>query len=149
MVQIEILILAHVFCDTIPPNPIMHELSIAHSLIETVEEALADQPNLKVTGVNLQLGVQSGVEADSLLFCFDIAAADTRLAGATLKIETVLARAFCASCGRDVSPVAPHWYRCPECGAVCAQLSAGRDLQIASVEIVDPDEERLNEAPTA
>lgn len=127
----------------------MHELSIAHSLIETVEEALANQPDLRVIAVNLQLGVLSGVEADSLLFCFDIATADTRLAGAKLQIESVAARAFCASCGHDVSPVAPHWYRCPECRAVCAQLSAGRDLQIASVEVVESNEERANEAPSA
>lgn len=127
----------------------MHELSIAHSLIETVEEALADKPELKVTVVNLQLGVLSGVEQESLLFCFDIATADTRLAGAKLGIELVAARAYCATCGHDVSPVTPHWYRCPECGAVCAQLSAGRDLQIASVEVIENDEERAHEAPSA
>jgi hydrogenase nickel incorporation protein HypA/HybF len=115
----------------------MHELSIAHSLVETVEDALGDQPDLKVTVVNLQLGVLSGVEEESLRFCFDIATSDTRLAGARLDIEHIAARAFCATCGKDVSPVAPHWYRCPDCGSVCAQLSAGRDLQIASVEVVD------------
>lgn len=116
----------------------MHELSIAHSLVETVEDALGDQADLRVTVVNLQLGVLSGVEEDSLRFCFDIATADTRLAGARLDIEHIAARAFCSTCGRDVSPVAPHWYRCPDCGAVCAQLTAGRELLIASVEVVDP-----------
>lgn len=116
----------------------MHELSIAHSLVETVEDALGDRADLKVTVVNLQLGVLSGVEEESLRFCFDIATADTRLAGARLDIEHIAARAFCSTCGKDVSPLAPHWYRCPECGSVCAKLSAGRDLQVASVEIVDP-----------
>lgn len=127
----------------------MHELSIAHSLVETVEQALIAQPDVQVTAVNLQLGVLSGVEADSLLFCFDIATADTRLAGAKLIIETVAARAYCAACDRDVSPVAPHWYRCPECGGACGKLSAGRNLQIESVEVLDPNEETIDEAPLA
>lgn len=127
----------------------MHELSIAHSLVETVEDALNDKPDVKVTAVHLRLGVLSGVEADSLRFCFDIATADTRLVGAKLVIETVPARAFCPVCDRDVSPAAPHWYRCPECGGSCGKLSAGRDLQIASVEVLDPNEETIDEAPLA
>ncbi len=127
----------------------MHELSIAHSLVETVEDALSDKPDVKVTAVYLRLGVLSGVEADSLLFCFDIATGDTRLAGAKLVIEPVPARAYCSACGRDVSPAAPHWSRCPECGGTCGKLSAGRDLQIESVEVLDPNEETIDEAPLA
>ena len=132
----------------------MHELSIAHGLVETVVDALADKPDLRVTVVNLQLGVLAGVEEESLRFCFDIATADTRLAGSRLAIEHVAARAYCATCSTDVTPTPPQWYRCPVCGTVCAQLSAGREMQVTSVEVVDPSdqpsgEEAVDEAPSA
>ena len=50
----------------------MHELSIAHSLVEIAEEAAAKAGVARVTVVHLRLGVLAGVVQDALLFGFEI-----------------------------------------------------------------------------
>ena len=65
----------------------MHELSIALSIIEGVEEELALHPESHVTSVHLRLGPLSGVVKDALLFSWDVACEGTPLEGAALQIE--------------------------------------------------------------
>jgi hydrogenase nickel incorporation protein HypA/HybF len=65
----------------------MHELSIALSIIEGVEEELARHPDSQVIAVHLRLGPLCGVVKEALLFSYDLACEGTRLEGATLQIE--------------------------------------------------------------
>ena len=65
----------------------MHELSIALSLIEGVEEELAKHGSARVSVVHLRLGRLSGVAKQALLFSYDVACEGTRLQGSTLQIE--------------------------------------------------------------
>ena len=65
----------------------MHELSIALSIIEGVEEELTRHPDSQVTAVHLRLGPLSGVVKDALLFSWDIACESTSIEGAKLEIE--------------------------------------------------------------
>lgn len=65
----------------------MHELSIALSIIEGVEEELTRHPDSHVTAVHLRLGPLSGVVKDALLFSWDVACEGTPLEGSTLQIE--------------------------------------------------------------
>jgi hydrogenase nickel incorporation protein HypA/HybF len=66
----------------------MHELSIALSLIDAVCDEL---PRLgagaSVRAIRIRVGPRSGVVADALAFAFDVAVADTPVAGARLEIE--------------------------------------------------------------
>jgi Zn finger protein HypA/HybF involved in hydrogenase expression len=70
------------------PFSVMHELSIALSLIDAVCDEL---PRLgraaTVRSVRIRLGPQAGVVAEALRFAFEVAAADSPLAGARLEIE--------------------------------------------------------------
>ena len=65
----------------------MHELSIALSIIEGVEEELTKHEGASVSVVHLRMGPLSGVAKEALLFSYDIACEGTRLQGSTLKIE--------------------------------------------------------------
>lgn len=65
----------------------MHELSIALSIVEGVEEELAKHDSAHVAAVHLRLGPFSGVAKEALLFSYDVACEGTRLQGSTLKIE--------------------------------------------------------------
>lgn len=65
----------------------MHELSIAVSIVEGVEEELAKHKGARVAAVHLRLGPLSGVAKEALLFSYDVACEGTRLEGSTLKIE--------------------------------------------------------------
>ncbi|MCS6773263.1 MAG: hydrogenase maturation nickel metallochaperone HypA, partial [Thermoflexales bacterium] len=61
----------------------MHELSIALSLVESVESAARQAGAQRVTRIQLQLGALSGVVKEALLFSYDIAAQGTLAEGAT------------------------------------------------------------------
>ena len=55
----------------------MHELSIAHSLVETAVEAAEKAGARRVTRVSLRLGALSGVVRNALEFGYEIAAQST------------------------------------------------------------------------
>ena len=108
----------------------MHELAIAQGVIDQVTQRL---PDGRVTRVRLEIGSLSGVVADSLLFCFDLAAEGTNLAGARLEISETAARCNCRQCGREFTPdgLLPL---CP-CGSADVRVLSGEELRISSVEV--------------
>lgn len=65
----------------------MHELSIALSLVDAVCEDLTRLGDVSVRRVRVRVGPLSGVVADALSFAFEVAAAESAIAGARLDIE--------------------------------------------------------------
>jgi hydrogenase nickel incorporation protein HypA/HybF len=74
------------------------------------------------------------VVREALEFSFDIAAADTPLAGARLEIEALPLIIRCAVCARDVSPAGPSSFRCPHCNTPSADVVQGRELDLVALE---------------
>ncbi|WP_149181516.1 hydrogenase maturation nickel metallochaperone HypA [Streptomyces sp. TRM49041] len=116
----------------------MHELSIATSVVEAVEDVVREHGAEGVESVRLRVGALAGVVPDALRFCFDLAAEGTPVAGAVLVVEDVAARARCAGCDGAFAVGSPPDLTCPECGASAAELLAGRELEIAGVGLVQP-----------
>ena len=66
----------------------MHELSIALSLIDSVCEELPKLgAGVHLRGIRLRVGRLSGVVAAALAFAYEVAAADSAIAGVPLAIE--------------------------------------------------------------
>jgi hydrogenase nickel incorporation protein HypA/HybF len=65
----------------------VHELSIAQSVVEIVERTARENGMDAVSGVALEVGRLSGVDADSLRFAMEAAAPGTMLEGAEVEIE--------------------------------------------------------------
>lgn len=112
----------------------MHELSIAQSVIEAVEQECASRGIGPVESVRLRIGRMSGVLPDSLRFCWDLVTQETSLAGAALDIVVTEPRLCCVSCGRDL-PFDTSIERCPHCGSPDMRVQGGTDLTIDSVEV--------------
>ena len=114
----------------------MHELSIACSIVETVEENLSDE-NSRAVKVLVKIGKMSGVVKDALLFSFDVAAQDTRVQGATLEIEELPVIIHCDKCNTeselDNSPI----FRCAQCGELTGNILQGKEMELVSIEIED------------
>lgn len=109
----------------------MHELSIAESVVEAVLERTGDR---HVTTVRLQVGRLCGVVPDALMFCFELATAGTPLEGAVLQIDHPSGRAHCRDCRSDFT-LHDLILLC-ECGSADVEVTAGRELQVLSVEVV-------------
>ncbi|MCB0208106.1 MAG: hydrogenase maturation nickel metallochaperone HypA [Anaerolineae bacterium] len=115
----------------------MHELSIAHSLVEIAGEA-AYQANAKqVETVTLRLGALSGVVKDALLFSYDIAIENTLLAGSRLHIEELPVVVYCPDCDAQTTLDGVQRFRCNRCGQPTAQIVQGKEMEIVSLEYTE------------
>ena len=108
----------------------MHELAIIEGVVDTVAGGWATRRSPRV---RLEVGELSGVLADSLLFCFGLAAEGTTLQGASLEITQIPGRCRCRACGCEFSPGGPVLL-CP-CGSADAEVLSGQELTIASVKV--------------
>ena len=112
----------------------MHELSIATSLVETAGRKAEANGAGRVLRVNVRIGSLSGVEPESLSFCFPIAARETVCDGAELHLEIVPASGTCTKCGAETEVhdlLAP----CPTCGDWPLRVEGGREMQLESLEV--------------
>lgn len=112
----------------------MHELSIAVTLIE-IAEGEAARIGGKVTALHVQIGALAGVVKDALLFSYDVASADTALAGTRLIVEEVPVTVYCARCACEYSLASPQPLVCPVCGGGTPDVRRGRELQLQALEI--------------
>lgn len=111
----------------------MHELSIAMSMIEQIELEAAKHPG-KVLSAQVKIGVLSGVDTEALRFAWEIARAGTALEATQLEIEKVPLLARCPACGKTWSPEIQSLF-CPDCITPVQDILAGRELELATLEI--------------
>ena len=123
----------------------MHELSIAASIVEAVTETAAAYPGAHVREVRLRLGTLAAVIEDSLQFCWELATEDSPLAGAKLVVHTLPVVIHCAKCGADSELDSVQSFRCPRCNEPAADLLQGREMEIDSIEIDEPDSESASQ----
>lgn len=112
----------------------MHELSIAYNIVQIADEAAqeADVPHIDV--VHLRLGALSGVVKDALLFGYDIATQDTRLAGSRLEIQELPVIIYCPQCQEEKTIENIQLFRCPTCDTPTADIRQGKELEIDYLE---------------
>jgi hydrogenase nickel incorporation protein HypA/HybF len=117
----------------------MHELSIAMSIIELLEEESEKCGGARVTAVHLRLGELSGVEKQALLGSFQLACEQTQFKNAGLVVEDIPIRIFCPTCNapRPISSV--QLFRCAECGTPSGEIVQGKELEVVALEIEEWD----------
>ncbi len=113
---------------------IMHEMSIAQSIVDIAIQTMEANGGHVIHAVQLQLGLMSGVEPDSLLFCFDIVTKGTLAQGAKLEIETIPIKGRCLDCDQEFG-VEDYKFVCPKCGSHFIQTISGRELKVATIDM--------------
>ena len=112
----------------------MHELSIAMSIVEMAEEE-AMRHGGQVSAVHLKLGALSGVVKEALLSSYEMACADTPLAGSRLIVEEIPIVVFCAQCQAQRGLTSTQWFCCPDCGTPSSDIVQGKELEVVALEI--------------
>ena len=117
----------------------MHEMGIALEVIRIVQDSIPDDnARARVQRINLKIGKLSAVVADSLRFCFDVAAKETALADAELIINEIPVTARCNTCSHQWTIETPVFI-CPLCDSTRIEMLSGRELDIESIVIEDED----------
>jgi hydrogenase nickel incorporation protein HypA/HybF len=112
----------------------MHELSIALSILDVVEEEAKRQGG-RVAAIHLRLGPLSGVVKEALLSAYGLAREGTSLEQAELVVEEVPIVTFCPVCAAEGMPPSPQELCCRTCGAPTAEIVQGRELEVVALEI--------------
>ena len=112
----------------------MHELSIALGIVEAAQEE-ARLHRGRVSAVHLRVGPLSGVVPEALLSSYEMAAADTPLAGSRLVIEEVPVVVFCPRCEVQRPLRSMQRFCCPECGTPTGDVRQGKELDLVALEI--------------
>jgi hydrogenase nickel incorporation protein HypA/HybF len=110
----------------------MHEVSIASSLLELVDEHVRAHAASRVLRVHVRIGEQSGVEPELLRSAWELVREGSPAAEADLELHAVPVRWECRACEKTLLPTIT--LRCPDCGAA-AHLAAGSELFLDRIEL--------------
>lgn len=113
---------------------IMHEMSIMESALAMVLHRAREAGAAQVHVVRLRIGALSGVVTEALEFAFQAMVPGTLAAEAQLVVEHVPARFWCAECQNEFQ-AGELFAECPVCHTPSVDLRAGREMQVASMEI--------------
>lgn len=112
----------------------MHELAIAQSIVEVVEEQANIYQAARVQSIKLRIGEAHAIVFDSLKYCFEmLTSSEPLLEGARLHVETVPHRARCQDCA-DEFAVNNFIAQCPRCHAWSNNITSGLEFQIFEME---------------
>ncbi|AGG06887.1 MULTISPECIES: hydrogenase maturation nickel metallochaperone HypA [Dehalococcoides] len=114
----------------------MHELSITEELLKTIVAKAEEAKARNVSRINLVIGEYAGVVEDSVKMCFEILSQDTIANGAVLEFSRIPAKFRCRLCGHTF-PSGQNLLVCPECQGWNAEVIAGNEFFIESIEVDD------------
>ncbi len=112
----------------------MHELSVAQSILDIVNQYVPADRSNAVKSVKLRIGELSGVVPDSLEFCFSAIISDTPLRGTTLEIERVPFTLHCKRCSNTFTSEYGVVI-CPTCGGDSTEIVDGTEMQVVEIEL--------------
>jgi len=98
--------------------------------LESARQAGASQVHV----IRLRIGALSGVVPEALQFAFEALTPGTLAERAQLAIENVPARFWCATCEQEFQSD-DMFAECPGCHRPSGELRAGREMEVASLEI--------------
>jgi hydrogenase nickel incorporation protein HypA/HybF len=114
----------------------VHELGIAQSILELVQQYVPESQAAAIRGVKVKVGTLAGVVPESLDFSFQAIVAETPWSTAKLEIEQIRTLARCNGCGNEFEIDEPAFI-CPACGGLSIKITAGRELQVSEIEMDD------------
>ncbi len=115
----------------------MHELSIALSILDVVEEEVERRGNVRVEAIHLKLGPLAGVVKEALLSAFELAAEQTRFAKCALVIEEIPISIRCSHCNAERPVRSIQSFYCVDCGTPATDIVHGRELQVSGLELTE------------
>ncbi len=112
----------------------MHEMSLAESALQIIEDAARKQSFKRVRTVWLEIGQLSCVEQEAMRFCFDAVIKDSIADGARLEIVETPGQGRCTQCSSETL-IATLYEACPQCGSYGMQVIAGDAMRVKELEV--------------
>jgi hydrogenase nickel incorporation protein HypA/HybF len=112
----------------------VHEMSIAESVLQIIEDKARADGYARVKTVWLEIGQLAAVEQESLRFCFDVVTHDSIARDARLEIIETAGQGWCMDCASNVA--LPALYEpCPDCGSFQIEVTGGEEMRVKDLEV--------------
>lgn len=112
----------------------MHEMSLAESVRQIIEDAAGKQGFTRVRTVWLEIGQLACVEKEAMCFCFDVAMRGSVADQARLEIVEAAGRGRCVKCSLEI-PITTLYEPCPGCGSYEVRVIGGDGLRVKELEV--------------
>jgi hydrogenase nickel incorporation protein HypA/HybF len=112
----------------------MHEMSLAESVREIVEETARANGAKRVMAVRLEIGKLAQVEIEAMRFAFEVVQRGSLADAARLDIVEIDGSAWCMPCSEPVV-IAQRGDPCPRCGSHQLQVTGGDRMRVMDIEI--------------
>jgi hydrogenase nickel incorporation protein HypA/HybF len=112
----------------------MHEMSLAESVREIVDDTARANGARRVATVRLEIGKLAQVEIDAMRFAFDVVMRGSLAERARLEIVETDGSAWCMRCSQPVA-IARRGDACPMCGTYQLQVTGGERMRVMEMEI--------------
>jgi hydrogenase nickel incorporation protein HypA/HybF len=112
----------------------MHEMSLAESVREIVEETARANGAKRVMAVRLEIGKLAQVEIEAMRFAFEVVQRGSLADAARLDIVEIDGSAWCMLCSEAVV-IAQRGDPCPRCGSHQLQVTGGDRMRVMDIEI--------------
>jgi len=112
----------------------MHEMSLAESVREIVDETARSNGARRVAAVRLEVGKLAQVEIEAMRFAFDVVKRGSLADTARLEIVETDGTAWCMQCSHAVV-IAQRGDACPECDSYQLQVTGGDRMRVMDIEI--------------
>lgn len=107
----------------------MHELSLAESVLQIIEDAARTQQFSRVRTVVLEIGELAAVEPEAMRLAFAAVVRNTLADGARLELIETPGQGRCTACGMTLA-LQEQYGLCPECGSPRIDIVAGRQMRV-------------------
>jgi hydrogenase nickel incorporation protein HypA/HybF len=113
----------------------MHELSIALSILDGIEEEMQRHEGRTVEAVHVRIGPLSGVVKEALTSAYELARENTPFAASQLVFEDMPIVVLCKKCGGERPAASMQHLCCAECDTPATEIVRGRELELAALEL--------------
>jgi hydrogenase nickel incorporation protein HypA/HybF len=112
----------------------MHEMSLAESVLQIIEDTARAEGYARVKAVWLEIGQLASVEKEAMRFCFEVVTRDSIARDARLEIIETAGQAWCMECARTVA-VTARYDSCPQCGGMQIEVTGGEEMRVKELEV--------------
>lgn len=114
----------------------MHELSLAESILETIEDKAKQQHFAHVSSLTLSIGALSCVDSDTLAWYLTQISENTLLANAKIEIQTIAGVMKCNQCHQPFNSDELYCC-CPLCDSYDKTITSGNEMLISHIDVID------------
>lgn len=121
----------------------MHELSVIYPIVQMADRIARENNVQQITAVQLLIGELHDMDEKWANHYYRRFCKGTTLEGSELRIKRVPLVFRCKACGHEQSythfSFAGVELKCHSCGSTEMEILSGREMEIDSIEFVDPD----------